>query len=66
MSNRTYKIVLRAQPQSVDPGARLQRLLKLALRSFGFRCIGVEEMPPTVTKGDALKTLDQALEAQTR
>ncbi len=48
----TYRIILRAQPQTVEPGARLQRLLKVALRSFGFRCKRVEEITPTVTKGN--------------
>ena len=49
MTNPTYRIILRAQPQSVDPGARLQRLLKLALRSFGFRCVDVRKLEGETT-----------------
>lgn len=50
MNGPTYCIILQAKPQPVDPGSRLQILLKLALRSFGFRCERVEEIPATVTE----------------
>lgn len=56
MSNPSYRIELKSLPDTVDAGARLQRLLKCALRSFGFRCKRIEEIPPTVTKGDDPKT----------
>lgn len=41
---RTYKIVLRslpATPGSVPEAQRLKGLLKVALRSFGFKCVEV-------------------------
>lgn len=60
MSNPIYRITLRALPQSIDPGSRLQRLLKAALREFGFRCKNIEEVPPsvtsTVTESDTAQT----------
>jgi len=50
-----FRIELKSKPDPVDAGARLQRLLKVALRSFGFRCKRIEEIKPTVTKGDGPK-----------
>jgi hypothetical protein len=38
-----YHIVLRALAHEVDEISRLKRLLKLALRQFGFRCVRVEK-----------------------
>jgi len=43
-SPRTFKLILRAMPSSVDVYSRLKRLLKLALRSYDFRCVRVEEI----------------------
>ena len=49
LSNRmkrtaSYKITLQVLQHPVDPGARLQRLLKLALRRCFFRCVNIEEI----------------------
>jgi hypothetical protein len=41
-----YRLTLRAQPGAVPPVVRLRRLLKTALRSFGLRCLAVEEVRP--------------------
>jgi hypothetical protein len=38
-----YHIELRALAHEVDEASRLKRLLKLALRQFGFRCVRVEK-----------------------
>jgi hypothetical protein len=38
-----YAIVLRALAHEVDEASRLKRLLKLALRQFGFRCVRIEK-----------------------
>jgi hypothetical protein len=44
VTKTTYRIVLQSQPQPVDEGARLQRLLKAALRQFGFKFLRVEKI----------------------
>jgi hypothetical protein len=38
-----YHIELRALKHEVDELARLKRLLKAALRQFGFRCVRIEK-----------------------
>jgi hypothetical protein len=42
----TYRLILRALPDDVPASVRFRRLLKLALRSFGMRCVRFEELPP--------------------
>ena len=37
----TYQLTLKAQPSPVDEDRRLARLLKTALRTYGFRCLRV-------------------------
>lgn len=44
-SRPTYRIVLEAELQAVPEIVRLRQLLKLGLRSFGFRCVDVQELP---------------------
>ena len=45
-SRATYTLVLRAEPgnDAPDPAKSLRRLLKAALRQFGFRCTSVTEV----------------------
>lgn len=50
MKKQIFKIVFQAEQQSVDVNARLKRLLKVALRSFGFQCLRVE---PVVSKSNS-------------
>jgi hypothetical protein len=53
-TSERYELVLRAEPWSVPAIIRLRRLLKLALRSFGLRCVELKELPAddaTVTTG---------------
>lgn len=57
MSNPTYRIEFRALASPIDPDARLQRLLKAALRSYGFRCKRIEEITSTVTKSDTVTAM---------
>ncbi len=38
-----FHLVLEAVPGPVAPLARLKRLLKVALRRFGLRCVALEE-----------------------
>lgn len=38
----TYQIVMRSLPVEVDETVRLKRLLKAALRRYGFKCLRVE------------------------
>ncbi len=45
-SPRTFKLILRAMPSDVDVYSRLKRFLKMALRSYNFRCVRVEEITP--------------------
>jgi hypothetical protein len=44
VSKPTYTITLEAQPNAIPETVRLRRLLKLALRAFGFRCVSVKEI----------------------
>jgi hypothetical protein len=37
-----YRLRFRALPDRVPPIIRLRRLLKLALRAFGMRCVMIE------------------------
>jgi hypothetical protein len=46
MSKPTYRVVLEALPDAVPHACRMRRLLKMALRSFGFRATAFEELPP--------------------
>jgi hypothetical protein len=39
-----YRLVLVAQQGEIAPIIRLRQLLKVCLRRFGFRCIGIEEV----------------------
>ncbi len=39
-----YVVTLEAQPQAIPGVIRLRRLLKLALRSYGFRCRRIEQI----------------------
>ncbi|GIW82602.1 MAG: hypothetical protein KatS3mg105_4409 [Gemmatales bacterium] len=39
-----YRLTFQAQPDDVPAVVRLRRLLKLALRVFGFRCVSAEEI----------------------
>lgn len=47
-----FRITLKSQPKSaqaaeartVDDMIRLRRLLKCALRSFGFKCVNIEQI----------------------
>jgi hypothetical protein len=41
----TFRLLLRPEP-GVDPTRALRRLLKALLRTFGFKCLSVEEVPP--------------------
>jgi hypothetical protein len=43
---KDFRLRLRLERNPVPAAARLKRLLKLALRSFGFPCVQVEEVPP--------------------
>jgi hypothetical protein len=43
-SRRTYRLILEAELQSIPEIVRLRSLIKLALRSFGFHCIRLEEI----------------------
>lgn len=45
-----YILTLEAQPDDIPAILRLRRLLKICLRSFGFRAVKVEEL----AAGDAL------------
>ena len=47
----TYRLVIEALPNTIDPTIRLRSLLKTALRRFGFRCVRVEEV-----KDEAVET----------
>jgi hypothetical protein len=41
-----YKLVLKPEPNCVDPVRALRRLLKRALRQYGLRAVSCEETPP--------------------
>jgi hypothetical protein len=47
MDEQTYLIELKVLHDSVPGPVRLKRLLKLALRSFGLRCLNAQELPST-------------------
>ena len=48
-----YRLKLRAMPDDVPAVIRLRGLLKVALRSFGMRCVEVKEVkPPLDDQGD--------------
>jgi hypothetical protein len=51
-----YKLTLRCLPDALDQEVRLRRLLKIALRRFGFRCTAVDERPAVATCGKAKKS----------
>lgn len=38
-----YRVDLRALPSDIPEAIRLRRFLKAALRSYGFRCVAVEQ-----------------------
>jgi hypothetical protein len=61
VSDPTYTLTLRAEPSSVPPILRLRRLLKIAGRYLGLKCIDVTETtPPPATKppgSDALQSV---------
>jgi hypothetical protein len=42
----TFRLVLRSEPHCREPTHALRGLLKIALRTFGFKCMSVEEMKP--------------------
>jgi hypothetical protein len=49
----TFTIVLRALPRhAVPPACRLRRLLKAALRVYGFRCVDICERGPAAVAQD--------------
>lgn len=41
---RRYQLVLEPEPSSIPPILRLRKLLKLALRAFGLKCVSAEEI----------------------
>ena len=41
-----FRLVLRPEPNVAEPDRALRRLLKLALRKCGLRCISCEEVQP--------------------
>jgi hypothetical protein len=41
-------VTIRALPDDAPAAVRLRRWLKLGLRTFGLRCVSVEEVPPRV------------------
>jgi hypothetical protein len=55
MTKLTYTITLEALPQSVPEIVRLRRLLKLALRQLGFRCVAVQALSSDQSFENALK-----------
>lgn len=58
MKKPIFKIVLRAEPHPAgDVNSRLKLLLKLALRSFGFRCLGVESIVQCGHRGNRVHPL---------
>jgi hypothetical protein len=40
-----YRVTLQPEPRCADAERALRGLLKTALRKFGLRCTGVEELP---------------------
>jgi hypothetical protein len=47
------RLTLRPLPDAVPADVRLRRLLKRLLRSYGFRCVNVEALPPGPDKARA-------------
>ena len=39
------RVIIRALPDDAPASVRLRRWLKLGLRTFGLRCVSVEEVP---------------------
>lgn len=50
-SKTVFKITFEVQAQTIPETVRLRRLLKAALRSFGFRCLHLETISPAVSAG---------------
>jgi hypothetical protein len=41
-----FRVMLHAQSADLPPIVRLRQLLKVALRSYGFRCVALEQILP--------------------
>jgi hypothetical protein len=41
-----HRLTLRPEPDVADAERALNRLLKVALRTFRFKCVSAERMPP--------------------
>ena len=47
----TFRLTLRSEPSSVPATVRVRRLLKIAGRCLGLKCVKAEELPPTDNAG---------------
>lgn len=57
MSERPrYRLVLRAEADTVPATIRMRAALKMLLRSFGLRCVEIVEVPtqPTLSTNEAV------------
>lgn len=46
-TNPQYRLTLEAQPDKVAANARLKRLLKIAIRQLGLKCVKIQELNQT-------------------
>jgi hypothetical protein len=54
------RLTIRSVPnQAVPEAARLKRLLKALLRGYGFRCLGIEDIPPAGDPRDPAPVVQQ-------
>jgi copper oxidase (laccase) domain-containing protein len=59
-----FRVTLHAQSSDLPAIVRLRQLLKIALRSYGFRCVALEQIHdvPVVDWTDATERLTEVFE----